>query len=68
MYAGVKLKQAFGGTGYNEQIRHFPDFASRMYFMPDREVFKAALRLRAPIAVCGNADLPHGVMLDAIFQ
>lgn len=33
MYAGVKLKQAFGGTGYNEQIRHFPDFASRMYFM-----------------------------------
>ena len=36
--------------------------------LPDREVFKAALRLRAPIAVCGNADLPHGVMLDAIFQ
>lgn len=33
MYAGVKLKQAFGGTGYNEQIRYFPDFASRMYFM-----------------------------------
>ena len=29
----IKLKQAFGGTGYNEQIRHFPDFASRMYFM-----------------------------------
>ena len=24
MYAGVKLKQAFGGTGYNEQIRPFP--------------------------------------------
>jgi len=33
MYAGVKLKQAFGGTGYNGDVRHFPDFASRMYFM-----------------------------------
>lgn len=37
MYAGVKLKQAFGGTGYNEQVRHFPDFASRMYFMEQVE-------------------------------
>lgn len=33
MYQGVKLKQGFGGTGYNGQVRHFPDFASRMYFM-----------------------------------
>lgn len=33
MYGGVKLKQAFGGTGYNEEVRHFPDFASRIYFM-----------------------------------
>lgn len=33
MYAGVHLKQAFAATGYNEQIRHFPDFASRIYFM-----------------------------------
>lgn len=31
-----KLKQAFGGTGYNEEVRHFPDFASRMYFMEAR--------------------------------
>ena len=36
MYHGVKLKQAFGGTGYNEEVRHFPDFASRMYFMEAR--------------------------------
>lgn len=33
MYSGVKLKAAFGGTGFNDQVRHFPDFASRMYFM-----------------------------------
>lgn len=33
MYSGVRLKQAFGGTGYNNEVRHFPDFASRMYFM-----------------------------------
>jgi alpha-galactosidase len=33
MQSGVKLKQAFGGTGYNGDVRHFPDFAARMYFM-----------------------------------
>lgn len=33
MYSGVKLKQSFGGTGYNDEVRYFPDFASRVYFM-----------------------------------
>ena len=33
MYGGVHLHQAFGGTGYNGEVRHFPDFAARMYFM-----------------------------------
>ena len=33
MYNGVHLKQAFGGTGYNDQVRHFQDFCSRIYFM-----------------------------------
>ena len=33
MYGGVRLKQAFGGTGYSGEVRHFPDFASRIYFM-----------------------------------
>lgn len=33
MESGVKLKQGFGGTGYNEQVRFFPDFAARLYFM-----------------------------------
>lgn len=33
MYAGVCLKQAFAGTGYNDQVRFFPDFGSRIYFM-----------------------------------
>lgn len=30
-YAGVKLKQGFAGTGYNENVRLFQDFSSRMY-------------------------------------
>lgn len=33
MYAGVHLKQAFGGTGYSEEVRYFQDFASRIYLM-----------------------------------
>ena len=33
MNAGVALKQQFSGTGYNENVRLFPDFASRMYFI-----------------------------------
>ena len=30
-HAGVKLKQAFGGMGYDEDIRLFQDYASRIY-------------------------------------
>ena len=30
--AGVKLAQSFVGTGYNEQVRYFPDFGARLYF------------------------------------
>lgn len=30
-HAGIKLKQAFCGTGYNEEVRLFKDFSSRMY-------------------------------------
>ena len=33
MYGGVCLKQAFAGTGYNDQVRYFQDFSSRVYFM-----------------------------------
>ena len=33
MRAGVALKPAFAGTGYNADTRLFPDFSSRMYFM-----------------------------------
>ena len=33
MNAGVKLKPAFADTGRNSEVRHFPDFASRLYFM-----------------------------------
>lgn len=37
MYGGVRLKQAFAATGYSEEVRHFPDFASRIYFMEATE-------------------------------
>lgn len=32
MRAGIKLAQAYGGTGYNEHTRYFQDFSSRLYF------------------------------------
>ena len=35
MYGGVRLKQAFSGTGYNDEVRFFPDFAARLYFMEE---------------------------------
>ena len=37
MDAGVKLKQAFSGTGYNENVRFFQDFSSRLYFMEEKQ-------------------------------
>ena len=37
MYGGVSLKQAFAATGYSGEVRHFPDFASRIYFMEATE-------------------------------
>lgn len=37
MYSGVRLKQAFGGTGYNNEVRFYPDFGSRIYFMEAQE-------------------------------
>ncbi len=36
MYAGVALKQAFAATGYNDEVRYFQDFSSRMYFMEEK--------------------------------
>lgn len=33
MNSGVKLAQAFSATGYNEEVRYFQDFSSRMYYM-----------------------------------
>ncbi len=37
MYTGVRLKQSFGGTGYNNEVRYYQDFGSRMYFMEEVE-------------------------------
>ncbi len=37
MYEGVKLKQGFVATGYSDEVRHFPDYASRLYFMEETE-------------------------------
>lgn len=33
MNHGVKLKAAFAATGYSDEVRFYPDFASRIYFM-----------------------------------
>lgn len=35
MYSGVKLKQGFSGTGYNEEVRYFQDFCSQLYFIEE---------------------------------
>ncbi len=37
MYAGLHLHQAFAGTGYNDKVRYFPDFGSRIYFITKEE-------------------------------
>ena len=33
MNAGVSLSQSFSGTGFNDKVRLFPDFASRLYLI-----------------------------------
>lgn len=33
MHCGIRLRPAFSGTGIDERVRHFPDFASRLYYM-----------------------------------
>lgn len=33
--AGIKLKQGFAGTGYDNQVRFFQDYGSRIYFMEE---------------------------------
>ena len=33
MRAGVHVAQAFSGTGYSGEVRHAPDFSSRLYLM-----------------------------------
>lgn len=35
MYAGIGLQQGFAAAGYNDKIRFFPDYASRIYFMEE---------------------------------
>lgn len=37
MRGGVNLKQPFGGTGYNDQVRYYPDFGARLYFIESKE-------------------------------
>ena len=38
LMSGVKLQQGFGGTGYNEKIRYFQDFASRNFFIEEESL------------------------------
>lgn len=35
MYAGVRLQPTFAATGYSEEVRFYPDFGSRMYFLEE---------------------------------
>jgi alpha-galactosidase len=37
MHAGVKLAPAFAATGYDERVRFFSDFFSRLYFIEATE-------------------------------
>ncbi|MCR5345369.1 MAG: alpha-galactosidase [Lachnospiraceae bacterium] len=37
MLSGIRLKQAFGGVGFNERVRLFTDFSSRLYYMEEQE-------------------------------
>ncbi|MBR3525397.1 MAG: alpha-galactosidase [Lachnospiraceae bacterium] len=46
MHAGVHLKQAFSGSGYNEDLRFYPDFASRMYFFESQNETIPALPMK----------------------
>lgn len=34
---GVRLKQGFGGTGFNDNVRFFQDYASRLYVIEEVE-------------------------------
>ncbi len=36
-HLGVRLKPAFGGTGFDENTRYYPDYATRMYYMESHE-------------------------------
>lgn len=35
MHTGVMLSPAFSGSGFNEKVRIFPDFAARLYFLEE---------------------------------
>ena len=35
MNAGIRMKSAFSGCGYSEELRFYPDYASRMYFIEE---------------------------------
>ena len=37
MYAGVHLKPRFAAGGYNENMRYFPDFGSRLYEIREKQ-------------------------------
>ena len=37
MYCGVRLKQVFCATGLNDEVRYFPDFGARLYFMDEEK-------------------------------
>lgn len=46
MYSGYKTKQAFGGTGFNELVRIYKDFSTRLYFMEEESNYSDNGELR----------------------
>ena len=48
MEGGYKLKQGFGATGYNEEVRFFQDFGSRLYFMQETGTINEDMQVSEP--------------------
>ncbi len=42
MHTGVMLSPAFSGSGFNEKVRIFPDFAARLYFLEAEKTMRNA--------------------------
>ncbi len=37
MHGGIALAPAYGGTGFNDKTRVFPDYAARLYYIEENK-------------------------------